>query len=201
MSHRIPKQAIFHANTLCMTTPKQGTHHNGSKGPAALFASLVSHKSEKTNAAIGQKLSSAQAAVNYRSKKGSKHLDCSRGATLAFCISPCLSTISQECNGSPKLKIFKSLCALILLSACTTELTPEAAKVRRIPASLDGKCEFLGPVKGVEHFGMSVSEDAESALNQVRNAVASIGGNAFTLTSTASTLDGTIFLADAYLCR
>ncbi len=89
---------------------------------------------------------------------------------------------------------------LALLAGCNTELTPEAQLVRQIPAQIVSNCEFLGPVSEIEMFGLTMSHDSQSALNKVRNSVASKGGNAFVLTNTSSNMDGTIAQADAYRC-
>lgn len=89
---------------------------------------------------------------------------------------------------------------LLLLAACTTELSQEATKVRRIPAAINSGCSFLGPVSGAEYMGMSISDDAESALNQVRNKVAEMGGNSYVINGSSTTYEGSIYQADAYLC-
>lgn len=95
------------------------------------------------------------------------------------------------------------LSGLVLASAvtgCSTELTPQAQLVRRITLQMTERCQFLGPVSGSEAFGMTTVNDANSALNKTRNEVAARGGNAFVLTQTASTYDGSIGQADAYAC-
>ncbi len=87
-----------------------------------------------------------------------------------------------------------------LLAACSTELTPEAQLVRQITPQMTANCKFLGPVAGTELFGMTAAEDANSALNKVRNEVANRGGNAFVLTNSATTMDGSNAQGDAYRC-
>ena len=94
-----------------------------------------------------------------------------------------------------------SILILVLgIAGCSTELTTQAQLVRQIPAETKTNCKFLGPVSGMELFGWSTAHDAESALNKVRNEVASRGGNAFVLNNMSSTYDGTNAQADAYLC-
>ena len=90
--------------------------------------------------------------------------------------------------------------SLLGAAGCSTELTPQAQLVRQIPAETKTNCKFLGPVAGKELLGWSTADDAESALNKVRNEVAKRGGNAFVLTKMTSNYDGASALADAYLC-
>ncbi|SLN31149.1 hypothetical protein ROJ8625_01409 [Roseivivax jejudonensis] len=86
------------------------------------------------------------------------------------------------------------------LAACGTELSDDARGVRQISLAASERCTFVGPVEGVNYFGLTAAQDARSALNKVRNAVAARGGNAFVLTQTLSADDGTVSSADAYLC-
>lgn len=65
------------------------------------------------------------------------------------------------------LKKLFILVPVLAIAACTTELTEDAMKVRRIPAAINSGCQFLGPVSGSESFGMTIAEDAESSMNQV----------------------------------
>lgn len=96
----------------------------------------------------------------------------------------------------------KSLAVLCccVVSACSTELTPEAQLVRQITPQMTERCQFLGPVSGTELMGMTVADDVSSALNKVRNETAARGGNAFVLSNTQSSLDGSIAQGDAYAC-
>lgn len=102
--------------------------------------------------------------------------------------------------GENDLKNVVLVCGLAAVAGCTTELSQEATKVRRIPASIESGCQFLGPVSGAEYWGMSIADDAESALNQVRNKVAEMGGNAYVINGSSSTYEGSIYQADAYRC-
>ncbi|MBU2991602.1 DUF4156 domain-containing protein [Octadecabacter sp. 1_MG-2023] len=86
------------------------------------------------------------------------------------------------------------------LAACSAELTPEAQLVRQITPQMTERCQFLGPVSGTELMGMTVTDDVSSALNKLRNETAARGGNAFVLSNTQSSLDGSIALGDAYVC-
>jgi len=98
------------------------------------------------------------------------------------------------------MRIFSVSLIVLAIAGCSTELTTQAQLVRQIPAETKTRCDFLGPVSGMEFFGLTTAHDAESALNKVRNEVAIRGGNAFVLTNMTSNVDGTNAQADAYLC-
>jgi Domain of unknown function (DUF4156) len=98
------------------------------------------------------------------------------------------------------LRPFAFIALATLTAGCSTELTSEAKMVRQVTPQMTASCKFLGPVSGTELFGMTVADDTNSALNKVRNAVAVLGGNAFVLTNSASTLDGANAQGDAYRC-
>lgn len=91
---------------------------------------------------------------------------------------------------------------VLAVAACAGEqLTDQGRKVREIlPPPSDSPCQFLGVVTGSEAWTMSTSDDRESALNQVRNQVAAMSGNAFVLTQTNTSADKTSSQADAYRC-
>ena len=90
--------------------------------------------------------------------------------------------------------------ALILLAACSAELTGAGAQVRQISASTSDSCQFLGPVTASESLGIDVAMDVESAFNQVRNKVAAQGGNSFVISASNSSEFSTVVQADAYRC-
>ena len=89
---------------------------------------------------------------------------------------------------------------LILLTGCTTALTSQGRQVRQIPAQVVPACEFLGIVSGRSSLGFDAAADADNALNEVRNTVAELGGNAFVLNQSVATLDGSSAQAEAYRC-
>lgn len=93
-----------------------------------------------------------------------------------------------------------AIMAFSAVSACSTELTPQAQLVRQITPQMTDSCQFLGPVSGTELMGLTVADDTDSALNKVRNETAARGGNAFVLSNTTSSLDGSIAQGDAYAC-
>ncbi|SEW47142.1 protein of unknown function [Cognatiyoonia koreensis] len=89
---------------------------------------------------------------------------------------------------------------LIAIAACSAEISPEAQLVRQVTPQMTEQCQFLGPVSGTELLGLTVADDANSALNKLRNETANRGGNAFVLSNTTSSLDGSIAQGDAYSC-
>jgi len=91
------------------------------------------------------------------------------------------------------------IAALVGLVGCTP-IEPEAMQVRQISLDAANACRFIGPVSGAQGMGLSTAMDAESALNQVRNAVARFGGNAFVINQASTTLDSSSVQADAYVC-
>ena len=93
------------------------------------------------------------------------------------------------------------LMTVAMVAGCTTELTPEAQKVRQIAIGASSACSFLGAVSTSEVMGLDIAGDTESAFNKMRNAVASRGGNAFVLTNSTSNYDSTNVQADAYVCK
>lgn len=97
-------------------------------------------------------------------------------------------------------RLFACLGVLSVITACSAELTPEAHVVRQIPAQTALTCRFVGPVSGSEMWGFGTAQDAESAMNKLRNQVAEKGGNAFVLAHTSTRSDGTSMQGDAYRC-
>lgn len=89
---------------------------------------------------------------------------------------------------------------IAVVAGCSTQLTPEAKKVRQIAATSSSGCSFLGAVSASESLGLDIAGDTESAFNKMRNQVAALGGDAFVLTNSTSSFDSTNVQADAYAC-
>lgn len=89
---------------------------------------------------------------------------------------------------------------LMAMAACSTDLSTDALQVQQISPDRAAQCQPLGQVKGVEYFGITQVQDAKSAQNKLRNNVAEMGGNAFTLTQASSDEDGAYALGEAYRC-
>lgn len=90
--------------------------------------------------------------------------------------------------------------SVLTASGCMTEMSPEANKVRQVTADGVAACSFLGPVSGSEMWGFGTAQDAQSALNKMRNEVAAKGGNAYVLGHSSTRADSTVVQGDAYRC-
>ncbi|WP_370331067.1 DUF4156 domain-containing protein [Aquicoccus porphyridii] len=86
------------------------------------------------------------------------------------------------------------------MAACSTELSQAGKSVRQISLQTANSCQFLGPVTGSESMGIDVAMDVTSAYNTVRNQVAQMGGNAFVISSSSTSIASTVVQADAYSC-
>ena len=95
-------------------------------------------------------------------------------------------------------------CALALAlftSACMASLTPQGATVQPVTdAQKERACEFLTIVTASESMGSSTADDAQSAMNKIRNAVAKAGGNGMRIISTTTHQDATTVTAEALKC-
>lgn len=65
---------------------------------------------------------------------------------------------------------------------CTTNLDPEANLTRKIQPDWAIKCKFLGNVTGGGCNGFGVSMQRKNSLNDMRNNVHDLGGNAYVVT-------------------
>ena len=93
------------------------------------------------------------------------------------------------------------LAFLTVVAACsTTALTPEGAMVRAVDADWANECEFLGVVESHHTSGLDAGADRLGAMNDTRNKVAAMGGNAFTVSSSTALFDSHLVQADAYAC-
>ncbi|MFC3530203.1 DUF4156 domain-containing protein [Paracoccus mangrovi] len=90
--------------------------------------------------------------------------------------------------------------AILILSACSTQLSQSGKKVRQISLHAADNCQFIGSVTGSESMGIDEAMDVGSAFNKVRNAVAQMGGDAFVVSATSTSISSTVVQADAYRC-
>ena len=98
------------------------------------------------------------------------------------------------------MRILLPISGMAILAACSAELTPAGQKVRQISLAKADSCKFLGPVNGSESMGIDEAMDMTSAFNKVRNATAALGGNAFVVSSSSTSLASTVVQADVYQC-
>lgn len=87
---------------------------------------------------------------------------------------------------------------VLLLTGCVTTITREGGTIRPITAEQKQKAEYLGIVTGSFSWGYSTAEDAESAMNEVRNKAAKLGGNAIYIVNIDSNPLNTTVVADVY---
>jgi hypothetical protein len=92
------------------------------------------------------------------------------------------------------------LASAIVLNGCVTGMTTAGAMVRQITHNEVAACRFLGVVDGSSSLGNTIGDNQRGALNEVRNKVAELGGNAFLLRHGFSEVYGTAVQAEAYLC-
>ena len=87
------------------------------------------------------------------------------------------------------------------LSACVAPLTAMGSEVRPVTdAQKEKGCEFLTIVTASESNGLSTAEDAQSAMNKIRNSVAEAGGNSMHIISTHTDATATTVTAEALRC-
>ncbi len=90
------------------------------------------------------------------------------------------------------------LLSLFAVQGCVTQLTPEGSSVRI--ASESDECEFIGTVSASNSMGMSTADEAEGALNELRNKAADMGANAVRIINMDSDMAVTTALAEALKC-
>jgi len=80
---------------------------------------------------------------------------------------------------------YRLILLAILMSACSTAITAKGNFIRPVNSAEKEKysCSFLGMVTASHGMGWSNGDNQESALNEARNKVADLGGNAMTILS------------------
>ncbi|MFS4436812.1 DUF4156 domain-containing protein [Paracoccaceae bacterium GXU_MW_L88] len=99
-----------------------------------------------------------------------------------------------------QMRFVSTLSLVLAMAACSTDLSSEASNVRQISLNAAESCQFLGGVTGSGMFGMTEAMDTTSAYNQLRNSVSEMGGNAFVVSSSSSSMESAVVQADAYDC-
>lgn len=94
--------------------------------------------------------------------------------------------------------------SIIAISGCSTTLNGEGALVRAAHDNEDlSKCEFRGSVTAKSpEFALTPGQEAEYALNDLRNKVGARGGNVMKLlTNHQGLFTGVTMSADSYRCE
>ncbi len=94
-------------------------------------------------------------------------------------------------------KLFVSV-PIILLLGCATQLTTEGTSVRVVGDQVE--CVFVGTVSGSNSMGNSTADDAEGAMNDLRNKAAEMGANAVRIINVDSDMYSTTAVAEALRC-
>ncbi len=87
---------------------------------------------------------------------------------------------------------------IILTFGCATQLTLEGSSVRLVSDATG--CDFVGTVSGSNSMGISTSQDADGAMNALRNKAAAMGANAVKIISVDTNDVATTAIAEALSC-
>ena len=90
------------------------------------------------------------------------------------------------------------LLPVLFALGCATELTPEGSTVGIVTDKEN--CESLGTVSAANSMAMSSADDAEGAMNALRNKAAGMGANAVRIISVDTDVGVTTALAEALVC-
>ena len=88
-----------------------------------------------------------------------------------------------------------------MLIGCSIDITKEGSKVRLVSEQERNSCSFVGVVTGSMDMGVSTGHDAESAMNEVRNKVAALGGNGLRVLNIDSDFVATTVTGEALNCN
>ncbi|MDJ0938122.1 MAG: DUF4156 domain-containing protein [Woeseiaceae bacterium] len=89
--------------------------------------------------------------------------------------------------------------AVVLTAGCATQLTEEGSSVQLITDAAE--CESLGTVSASNTMAMTPSQDADGAMNRLRNKAAEMGANAVRIIDVSSAPEGTTAIAEALNCN
>lgn len=99
------------------------------------------------------------------------------------------------------MKILKIILFCLMIMGCSIHLTKEGGMVRLVSEQERNTCEFIGVVTGSMSMGASSGHDAESAMNEIRNRVAKLGGNGLRVINTDSDVLATTVTGEALKCN
>ncbi len=94
--------------------------------------------------------------------------------------------------------------APIFLSGCATTLSNKGALVRVTNQSEEVKnCKYLGQLTSSSSWGgfAATGVGFESAMNELKNKAAEMGGNVLLTQVISNTMGGTRMIGDAYYCQ
>lgn len=99
------------------------------------------------------------------------------------------------------MKRYIGMFAVFLVAGCATPLTPSGNAIVVIDRQSDYKCSFVGTVTGSSMSGWDTAQDAEGAVNRLRNRAADMGGNAVRIGNMDSGLSGTTVVGEVLKCN
>ena len=88
----------------------------------------------------------------------------------------------------------------LILGGCVTSLSAGGAGVRLVDNSSNQNCEALGLVTGSASWGWGTAHNMDGAINEVRNEVAELGGNAYELVSASADVLTSTAIGKAMKC-
>lgn len=106
-------------------------------------------------------------------------------------------------NGN-NIVLFFLVALTVIFTGCATRLSP-TAKTVRVTSQIEiiEKCIYLGQVNASSIWGgyALTGLGFESAMNELKNKVAEMGGNVLLTQIVSNTLGGTRMIGDAYKCK
>ncbi|NQT25391.1 hypothetical protein HQ585_08550 [candidate division KSB1 bacterium] len=100
-----------------------------------------------------------------------------------------------------KKRIFIFIPISLILIQCAATLTDRGSHVQTVTEEQrDCCCTFITVVATGERFNPSPGERAQSAMNQARNQVANLGGNAMRILDIEASRDEVMVVVEALVC-
>lgn len=94
------------------------------------------------------------------------------------------------------------LLVLVTIVSCSTQVTKEGKKVRLVTNNQKEKyCEPIDIVTASNSVGWDAGHDRENAMNEVRNKVASLGGNAMKIITSTQDSDGAVMFSSGIIAN
>jgi hypothetical protein len=93
--------------------------------------------------------------------------------------------------------------SVLIFSACATKVSNQGASIRVTNHPEDVKnCNYLGQVTSSSGWGgfAATGVGFESAMNELKNKTAEMGGNTLLTQVVSNTMGGTRMIGDAYKC-
>ncbi len=70
-----------------------------------------------------------------------------------------------------------------MINGCISSLSQQGAKVRLVTANQKESCDFINVVTSQSSWGASAGHNTQGVMNELRNQVAQLGGNALYIIS------------------